>query len=120
MYNKQIFWMLISTCCSSSCAISVNRRSTLSQFLAEVWSRITLFIPLRSVGITLACHLEEIHPVSGGELLPHLPGDLVVVAVYLVTHQHPQHLHTPELSIMDQLANQSALHYKPLRATRVP
>ena len=42
------------TCCSSSCAISVNRRSTLSQFLAEVWSRITLFIPLSSVGITLA------------------------------------------------------------------
>ena len=57
-------------------------------------------------------HLEEIHPVSGGELLPHVAGDLVVVAVNLVTHQHPQHLHTPELSIMDKLTNQSALHYK--------
>ena len=61
------------------------------------------------MGITLACHLEEIHPVSGGELLAHLPGDLVIVAVYLVTHQHPQHLHTPELSIMDQSTNQSGV-----------
>ena len=69
----------------------------------------TLFIPLLSVEITLACHLEEIHPVSGGELLPHLPGDLVVVAVYLVTHQHPQHLHTPELSTLNILANQSGV-----------
>ena len=40
--------------------------------------------------------------MSVGELLPHVPGNLVVVAVYLVTHQHPQHLHTPELSTMDQ------------------
>ena len=50
-----------------------------------------------------------------GELLPHVPGNLVVVAVYLVTHQHPQHLHTPELSTMDQ-SEWRVTRQQPMRA----
>ena len=50
-----------------------------------------------------------------GELLPHVPGNLVVVAVYLVTHQHPQHLHTAELSTMDQ-SEWRVTRQQPMRA----
>jgi len=36
--------------------------------------------------------LQEVHVVTTGELLSHRGGNLVVVPVYLVPHQHPQHL----------------------------
>ena len=37
-------------------------------------------------------HLKEIHPVSVGKLLPHVPGYLMVVSVDLVPHEDPEHL----------------------------
>ena len=57
--------------------------------------------------------------MSGGELLAHVSGDLVIVAVNLVTHQHPQHLHTPELSTLNILIGQSErsiTRQQPMRA----
>lgn len=40
----------------------------------------------------VAFYLEEVHAMSVGKLLSNIAGYLVVIPVYLVPHQHPQHL----------------------------